>query len=178
MADVMDGNDEAISGSDGAIGGDGGAIDCGACLRESGGMTGAWRAGPSLGQVDGAQSGFGLRVVRPGRLGPAGRGERVEGGAVCHAAKKGGGAEAAAQGRAASGGWRRGGRSGAGMVVPSERRVQQAAARRRTPSRNARKLGDRLRSGSMWGAIFRAHSHFATPEAGQPAFARAAAPPV
>ena len=135
-------------------------------------MTESWRAGSSLGQVDGARGGFGLRVVEPGRLGPAGRGKRVEGGAVCHAAKV-----TAPRRRRKAGRLAAERTFGAGMVVPSERRVQQAAARRRTPSRNARKLGDWLRSGSMCGAIFRAHSHFATPEAGQPAFARAAAPP-
>ena len=52
-----------------------------------------------------------------------------------------------------------------------------APASRRTQSRNVPKLGDRLRSGPMRGAIFSAHSHFASPGAGQPDFISAAETP-
>ena len=35
-----------------------------------------------------------------------------------------------------------------------------------TPSRNTWKLGDRFRPMSIWGVIFRAHSHFTLPAVG------------
>ena len=56
-------------------------------------------------------------------------------------------------------------------------RADQRAARRRTPSRNTRKLVERFLSTSMCGVIVAAHSHFALPGLGQPAFRNCADPP-